>query len=421
MVERYVSDNGLRVVYEPIEHVRSVAIGIWVHTGSRYETAETRGMAHFIEHMLFKGTKTRSAQQIAEEFDAVGGQVNAMTSKEYTCFYAKVMDTHAEKALDILADMFFNSVFDPDEMEKEKQVIYEEMSMYEDEPDDLALEMLSEAVYQDHSLAAPILGTRASVASFTRDGVIAYMNDQYHAGNVVISISGHVGDDIVEAAQDRFSPLASGFGNTSLLAPHFIPGQAVRQKETEQAHICLGYEGVSLQNEQMYAMVLLNNAVGGSMSSRLFQEIRENRGLAYSVFSFNAAYQDTGMFTVYAGARHDQLDEVYAASMDILDNVSAKGLTEKEWQNGKEQLKGNLMLGLESTSSRMNRNGKNELLLNKHRSLDEVISRIDEVTMSDIQLTAAAVFSSEHASAVVSETGELPGKISHYSARPLPK
>lgn len=421
MVERYVNENGLRVVYEPIEHVRSVSIGIWVHTGSRYEDEYTKGMAHFIEHMLFKGTKTRSAQQIAEEFDAVGGQVNAMTSKEYTCFYAKVMDTHAEKALDILADMFFNSVFDSEEMEKEKQVIYEEMSMYEDEPDDLALEILSEAVYRDHALASPILGSRASVASFTRDGVFTYMSDHYRADNVVISVSGHVDETFITTVMDRFSALEKGANLKQVKTPVFVPGDAARKKETEQAHLCLGYEGLSLNDEQMYAMVLLNNAVGGSMSSRLFQEIRENRGLAYSVFSFNAAYQDTGMFTVYAGARLDQLEEVYDCSLAILDDVSAKGLTEKEWLNGKEQLKGNLMLGLESTSSRMNRNGKNELLLNRHRSLDEMISRIDDVTMSDIQRVASTVFNAEHAASVVSETGRLPEKKMAESARILRK
>ncbi|SDH93966.1 M16 family metallopeptidase [Alteribacillus bidgolensis] len=411
MVQTTTLDNGLRIVTEHISSVRSITMGIWVGTGSRYESQTENGISHFLEHMFFKGTAERTAADIAESFDKIGGQVNAFTSKEYTCFYAKVLDEHANRALDILSDMFFHSTFDSDELEKERNVIFEEIKMVDDTPDDIVHDILSEASYSNHPLGKPILGTEETVSAFNKSNLQAYKDRFYTADNVVISLAGNISSDVVQKLNERFGSLPSSKDKKQVKQPSFLTGKKTRKKDTEQAHLCLGFPGLPIGDDDIYSLILLNNVLGGSMSSRLFQEIREKRGLAYSVFSYHSSFKDNGMLTIYGGTGFNQLDELFDATMKCVRDLGANGLTEKELANGKEQLKGNLMLSLESTSSRMSRNGKNELLLGYHRTLDEVMKRIENVDLKDIKKTAEKVFQEDFALSLISKDGKLPTSI----------
>ncbi|SDG99529.1 Predicted Zn-dependent peptidase [Alteribacillus persepolensis] len=411
MVETLTLNNGLRVVTEHISSVRSVTMGIWVKAGSRYEQQQENGISHFLEHMFFKGTNSQSAADIAESFDKIGGQVNALTSKEYTCFYAKVLDEHAQRALDILADMFFHATFDSDELEKERNVIFEEIKMVDDTPDDIVHDILSEASYGDHPLGKPILGTEHTVSQFTKEQLQSYKSRFYTAENVVISLAGNIHDALLRQIEKKFGSFANQHHAQPVTAPTFQTGKKTKKKDTEQAHLCLGFPGLQTGDDNIYALILLNNVLGGSMSSRLFQDIRENKGLAYSVFSYHSAFQDNGMLTIYGGTGYHQLDELYESIMHCVTDLQENGLTEKELANGKEQLKGNLMLSLESTSSRMSRNGKNELLLGRHRSLDELIERVQAVDLNDIKTTANQVFQGDFALSLISKDGKLPGSV----------
>jgi predicted Zn-dependent peptidase len=408
LIKRYTCQNGVRIVLENIPTVRSVAIGIWIGTGSRNETPELNGVSHFLEHMFFKGTKTRSAREIAESFDRIGGQVNAFTSKEYTCYYAKVLDEHADQALDVLADMFFNSAFDEEELKREKNVVYEEIKMYEDTPDDIVHDLLSKAVYDIHPLGYPILGTEKTLDTFTGDTLRQYMNETYIPENVVISIAGNVEESFIQKAEQYFGSYKTGHESKAFVTPEFHANKLARKKETEQAHLCLGFKGLKIGDDDVYSLIVLNNILGGSMSSRLFQEVREQRGLAYSVFSYHSAYRDTGMVTIYGGTGSNQLDMLYETIQDTLYQLKDQGITEKELHNSKEQLKGNLMLSLESTNSRMSRNGKNELLLSQHRSLDEIIDLVNNVTKESVDKLARAIFTDTFALSLISPSGEMP-------------
>ncbi|GAM15555.1 M16 family metallopeptidase [Mesobacillus selenatarsenatis] len=408
MIKKYTCQNGVRIVLEQIPTVRSVAIGVWIGTGSRNENPENNGISHFLEHMFFKGTKTRSAREIAESFDSIGGQVNAFTSKEYTCYYAKVLDNHAQYALEVLADMFFNSTFDSEELNKEKNVVNEEIKMYEDTPDDIVHDLLSQAVYGDHPLGYPILGTEETLQSFTGEKLEQYMHDTYRPENVVISIAGNVPESFINNAEKFFGSYEASKENMEYEKPAFHAKQASRKKETEQAHLCLGFEGLQIGHSDVYSLIVLNNVLGGSMSSRLFQEVREQRGLAYSVFSYHSAYRDSGMVTIYGGTGANQLGVLYETIQDTLGKLRADGITEKELNNSKEQLKGSLMLSLESTNSRMSRNGKNELLLRRHRSLDEIVEQIDQVTKDSVDGMANKIFTDKYSVSLISPNGELP-------------
>ncbi len=393
---------------ESIPTVRSASIGIWVGTGSRFEETNENGISHFLEHMFFKGTKTRSAAEIAESFDRIGGQVNAFTSKEYTCYYAKVLDQHATYAVDVLQDMFFNSVFDEAELAKEKNVVFEEIKMVDDTPDDIVHDLLSEATYGKHSLGLPILGTIETLTPFNGDSLRSYMDRYYTGDYVVISIAGNITNELIEEVKEIFSKVKPTTHSFNMSVPPFLSNKVVRKKETEQAHVCLGYPGLAVGDENIYALVLLNNLLGGSMSSRLFQEIREKRGLCYSVFSYHSSYQDSGMLTIYAGTAHQQLDELLLAVQETTKYLADNGMNEKELGNGKEQLKGNLMLSLESTNSRMSRNGKNELLLKKHRTLDDIVEEINSVTLADVNQLAQSILLEQPAVSLINSTGEVP-------------
>ena len=383
-MNKYYLKNGLRVVIESIPTSRSVSFGIWVKTGSRYETPANNGISHFIEHMLFKGTKRHSAKDIADKFDGIGGNVNAFTSKEYTCYYAKVLDQHLPIAVDILSDMFFESQLAEDELAKEKNVILEEISMYEDTPDDTVHDLASRASMGDHPLAYSILGTAERLNAMGPADLRQYMSERYSISNTVIALAGNVGEEALELLEKHFGRFDVTGTEMTLAAPAFRSDALFHKKKTEQNHLCLTFPGCSIDDPKMYAMVLLNNTIGGGMSSRLFQEIREKRGLAYSVYSYHTSYADSGLFTVYAGTAPKQTKDVYDLTVEMLSEIKANGLTEAEIVRGKEQLKGNLILSLESTGSRMNRLGKNELMLGRHYTLDEMLERIDAVTVNDV-------------------------------------
>lgn len=396
------------MIAEQIPTVRSISIGIWIGTGSRFELKEENGVSHFLEHMFFKGTKTRSAQEIAESFDRIGGQVNAFTAKEYTCYYAKVLDEHAQYAVEILADMFFNSEFDGEELKKEKKVVYEEIKMVDDTPDDIVHDLLSEASFGNHPLAYPILGTADLLETFTGDLLRQYMDRYYTGDHVVISIAGNVTDEVIKQIEETFADVKPTTYKHSEQKPIFSPHSIIRKKDTEQAHLCLGYPGLPIGDKDVYALVLLNNLLGGSMSSRLFQDIREKQGLCYSVFSYHSSFKDAGLLTIYAGTAHEQEDDLVRAVQQTTALLVEEGMNEKELRFGKEQLKGSLMLSLESTSSRMTRNGKNELLLKQHRSLDEIIEEINHVTLSEVNNLAAQILTEQPSISLINKTGALP-------------
>lgn len=398
----------MRIVLEQIPTVRSVAIGVWIGTGSRNEVPENNGISHFLEHMFFKGTKTRSAREIAESFDSIGGQVNAFTSKEYTCYYAKVLDTHSQYALEVLSDMFFNSTFDAGELDKEKNVVYEEIKMYEDTPDDIVHDLLSKAIYNEHSLGYPILGTEETLKTFTGDTLNQYMFDTYTPENVVISIAGNVPETFITEVEKLFGSYEAGKEAIEYHKPGFHAEKVARKKDTEQAHLCLGFEGLQIGHSDVYSLITLNNVLGGSMSSRLFQEVREQRGLAYSVFSYHSAFRDSGIVTIYGGTGANQLDVLFETIQETLSKLRQDGITDKELKNSKEQLKGSLMLSLESTNSRMSRNGKNELMLGRHRSLDEIVEQIDQVTINSVNSLANSIFTDEYSVSLISPEGVLP-------------
>jgi len=400
-VNKYQLNNGLRVLIEQIPTCRSVSFGIWVKTGSRYETPEDNGISHFIEHMLFKGTPRHSAKEIADRFDGIGGNVNAFTAKEYTCYYAKVLDQHLPIAVDVLADMFFNSQLADTELAKEKNVILEEISMYEDTPDDTVHDLASRAAYGDHPLAYAILGTAERLGPMGPQDLRRYMGQRYRTDNTVISIAGNVGEEVLELIERHFGDFDVTGADAELDMPAFRSGSLFHRKKTEQNHLCLTFPGCSIADPKLYAMILLNNALGGGMSSRLFQEIRETRGLAYSVYSYHTSYADSGLFTVYAGTAPKQTKDVYDLTMELLQEMAANGLSEAELTRGKEQLKGNLILSLESTGSRMNRQGKNELMLGRHYTLDEMIERIDQVTKDDVDEMMGRIMSAPSAIALV--------------------
>ncbi|MFX3618508.1 MAG: M16 family metallopeptidase [Sporolactobacillus sp.] len=408
MLIKHTCPNGIRILFEEIPSVRSVSIGIWVATGSRYERAENNGISHFIEHMLFKGTKTRNARQIAEAFDKIGGQVNAFTSKECTCYYAKVMDRDANYAVNVLADMFFHSRFDEKDMEKEKQVIGEEIKMYEDTPDDLVHDLLSATSFAHHPLGYPILGRTETLARFRPEDLRHHIAEHYAPENIVVSIAGHVPPDFIEDVAAVFSAYQMPSTKESQPAPAFHSGKIARKKETEQAHICLGYSGLANNDKDLARLMVMNNVLGGGMSSRLFQNIREELGLAYSIFSFHTAYKDSGLLTIYGGTGVSQIESLSEMILKTIDRFIEEGATGAELASSKAQIKGNAIFSLESTDSRMSRNAKNEMILGRDRTIDEFTAEVDAVTLEDVQAVAQRIFKQPYSCSVVSPTGQMP-------------
>jgi len=405
LYQKTILPNGIRVVTETIPYVRTVSLGFWFRTGSRNETVENNGISHLIEHLMFKGTSTRSAREIAELIDAAGGQLNAFTGKERTCYYARILDEQLPMAAELLADMFLNSVFDPEEMEKEKNVVIEEIRMCEDSPDELVHDLFASAVLGDHPLGLSVLGTEANIRGMKREEVLEFITDYYVPGNLVVAAAGNVAhDQVVDQVTRYFSALPSRPLPNSL-APVDEPGKAAfRYKDIEQVHLCIGGLGVPRHDEDKFAVYVLDVILGGGMSSRLFQQLREERGLAYSTYSYHTCFQDAGVFGVYVGTGPENVPQVVRIIQDEFDRLMQEGVTPEELHRGKEQLKGSLMLGLESTAARMSRIAKSELFYEAILTPDEVAARIDAVTVESVQRVAQRLLSSPLTAAAIGPT-----------------
>ncbi len=402
--------NGIRIVTEELKHVRSVSVGIWIGAGSRDESTSNNGIAHFIEHMLFKGTKNRTAKQIAEELDAVGGQLNAFTAKEYTCLYAKTLDEHFDVAVDILSDMFFNSVFDAEEIEKEKNVVIEEINMYEDAPDELIHDYFVSTIWGDHPLGRPVIGTKEVVADVTRQDILDFIQSNYRPNQIVIAVAGNVTHQkVVEKISPIFAVMSGAKADRVCTEPVASPQVVNRKKDTEQVHLCLGMPGLHLDHADMYVMHVMNGILGGGLSSRLFQHIREEKGLAYSVYSYHSAYKDAGLFSVYTGLTAKNLEQVLSLITYELNELKQGKLTDAEVTRAQAQLKGSLFLGLESASNRMSRLGKLELSLGKIITAEEAAEKINQVTLDDVRKLADKLFQADKA--VVATIGPVNEKV----------
>jgi len=377
---------GVRIIMEEIPYVQSVSIGIWVKAGSVDETPKNSGISHFIEHMLFKGTESRSAKKIAEDVDKIGGQINAFTGKEATCYYLKTLSTNIDKAADILIDMFINSKFDEEEMEKEKRVVCEEIKMIEDSPEDDAHDIIGELIFKGNPLAKSIIGTPKSLSGITRKDIKKYISEEYTRDNIVISVCGSFDVDHVCGLFDsKLIDLNEKKAQKPFAEASYQPTYKVKVKDIEQSHVCLGLKGLALDDDRYYSLVLLNNIMGGSMSSRLFQNIREEKGLAYSVYSMSSSFSNTGYFNIYAGVSHDKIKDAVIGIQDELKLLKSDGITQEELDTAKEQLKGSYIFSLENVNGRMFSIGKNMLLLNKIYTPEEVMASIDAVTMDDIR------------------------------------
>ena len=410
-ITKEVLANGLTLVTEAMPHVRSVAIGVWLKRGSRHETPEQTGISHFIEHMVFKGTKNRTAEQIACEVDQIGGYMDAFTAKEYASFHLKVLDQHLSVAVELLGDIVLNPLFDPAEMTKEKKVIFEEMSMVEDTPDDLVMELFTEAFWPDHPLGRPILGNRKTVGGFDRDELLAFFKSVYHPRNILISAAGHLDHASTSALVSRhFGALTARRNGARATVPTATSRVVTRsKKELEQVHLCLGTAAYPQTHADRYAFYILNTVLGGSMSSRLFQNVREKRGLVYSISSGTAAYSDAGAFTIYAGTSLDSVDEVVRLTLEELRRIKGEPLPEVELRRSKDHLKGSLMLSLESTGSRMNHIARQEIYFGRQFGLDEITSGIESVSARDVERIASDLFKGPlHASVVGNLKGYRP-------------
>ena len=386
MFQKTVLKNGMRIVTEKIPYVHSVSTGIWVNVGSRDEQENERGITHLIEHMLFKGTERRSALDIAKELDSVGGFANAFTSKEHVCFHAKVLDTHLPLVVDVLTDIFLNSSFDPLEIGREQQVILQEIRMIEDTPDEFVHILFQESFWRSNPLGLPIYGSVETVEKADHDGIRTYLSRMFHPSRIVIAAAGNL-------EHERFVDLLAPSMEVLNHSPHPRDRQTPREnpeiriisKDLEQVHLSLGMTGTSQADEKRFACHLLNVIFGSSMSSRLFQEVREKRGLAYSVYSFNNSHEDTGLFGVYAGVSPENVEETLRVVRDQLGQLAAERISDAEVAAAKEYLKGSMYLNAESTDSRMNRLAKNEFLFGRNVPFEEVEARINSVTPDAIQ------------------------------------
>jgi predicted Zn-dependent peptidase len=393
MYQHTTLSNGLRIICETIPHVHSVSLGVWAGSGSRYENPYYNGVSHFIEHMFFKGTAQRTAKQIAETIDAVGGQLNAFTTKEYTCFYAKVLDQHFKLGVDLLSDMVTNSQFNPGEIEKEKSVILEEIKSYEDSPDDMIHDILANSTLKGHPLGWTILGTPETVGRIDQDIIKQYLQQHYTPDNIVFAVAGNVQfDQIVAEVERRFSALGGNKKQEMPAVPGLEPEVIIKRKEIEQVHLCLGTRGIGRKNPDKYVVFVLDSILGGSVSSRLFQKLREERGLVYVIGSNHASYRDTGIFSVYAGTSLWNFEEVIRIIKQEIERFTQELVSEQELTRAKDQLRGNLLLSLESTCNRMSRIAKTELFDDQLLTPEESAAKIETVTREAILRVAQQFF-----------------------------
>jgi len=385
MVKKTVLENGLRIITEDLPHLYSASIGIWVDNGSRDETSAENGISHFIEHMIFKGTRNRSALQIAKELDAIGGMSNAFTSKEQTCFHAKVLEAHLPQAVDILLDIFLNSLFDPEELERERQVVLQEICMVEDTPDEYIHVLFSEMVYQDNPLGQPILGTPDLILSLNQDKILNYLNRSYGSGKVIVAAAGKIDHQgFVDLVAPALGNIPANLTPNTRQEPNLKAREKVFTKDLEQVHLALGAWAPSVSDSRRYAGTLLNVILGGNMSSRLFQEVREKRGLAYSIYSFLSPYQNTGLWGIYTAIAKESLSETLEVIGQELAKIKNGDLTSVELDSAKEFVKGGFLLSAESADNRMTRLAKNEYDFGRHVPFEEILENLDQVTSAEV-------------------------------------
>lgn len=402
-IRREVLPNGMVVITERMEHVRSVSVGVWIGTGSRQESPELNGVSHFIEHMVFKGTERRSAEEIARSVDRVGGMLDAFTTKEMISFNAKVLDEHVPVALDVISDLVLRPRFDSEDIEKEKSVVLEEIKMEQDNPEYLVFEIFTQNFWREHPLGKPILGTPETVASFARATLLDCFHSWYAPHNMLITAAGHLEHEkMVELVAAHFSALRPAGHLPQLTPPHPSAQLTTRSKsELEQVHICVGVPGYPATDERRYALAVLNNILGGGMSSRLFQNIREKQGLAYSVYSDLSLYRDAGLMNVYAGTSLENSGKVLRVITSEFRNMKEKLVTEEELRRAKDHLKGSMMLALESTSARMSNLARQEMYFQRFFTLDELIESVEQVTREQLQEIARDFFRPEQIAVTV--------------------
>jgi len=396
-IRKTVLPSGLIVLTERMEHVRSVAMGVWMRAGSRHEVPELNGISHFVEHMVFKGTKSRSAQRIAREVDAIGGNLDAFTGKETVCFNVKVLDEHVPTALDVLSDLVLNPVFATEEIARERGVILEEIKMDEDNPDTLVHEIFTQSFWKDHPLGKPILGTRETVRSFEQNTLVHFFEQRFLAGNMVFSAAGNLEhDSFVELVAKHFSALAPGAIPSDTVAPTVTSRINLRNKKSlEQVQLCLGVPAPPVADESRYTTLVLNTLLGGGMSSRLFQTVREERGLVYAIYSDLNPYRDTGSLCVYAGTSSDRALQVIDLIMEEFRRLKTEPLAAEELRRAKDQLKGNLLLSLESSMSRMSNLARQQMYFERFFGLEEILAKVEEVNEEQVMAMATQLFQPE--------------------------
>ena len=394
MYKKHVLENGLTIIGEEIPYVKSISLGVWINAGSRIEDEEISGVSHFIEHMLFKGTRNRTSKQIASEIDNLGGQINAFTSKECTCYYVKLLDSHIDIGIDVLSDMILNSKFNEDDLDKERSVIIEELKMYEDSPEDLAYDLLTENIYKNDPLGMNIIGTEESLKRLNREKLLDYFNKYYVPNNSVIAISGNFNfDEIINKIEEKFKVWKKRDVNVDIKKAEFKSCFLTKNKDIEQVNLAMSLEAVPLENDkEVYALAVINTVFGGSISSRLFQKIREEKGLVYSIYSSQSLYRKCGELGIFASMSNDHLEEVYESIIEEIKTMKKYYLTDQEIKESKEQLKGSYILGLESTSSRMMSMGRSLLLNNKVESTDDILKSIDNVDRETVKIVIDKIF-----------------------------
>ena len=402
-------ENGIQVVLEEIGYVRSISFGIWVKNGTRNERPEENGISNYIEHMMFKGTENRSARQIAEEMDALGGQINAYTTKEYTCYHTRVLDKHVKQAMEVMSDMLLHPAFSQEEVDKERNVITEEIYMYDDAPEELVHDCLQDSIWRESSLGMPILGTEETIANLDAAKIRAYYEKNYHTENMVLSVAGNF------KREEMLVLLNHYFGRWQAKAPYapletkasYHQSWIQKKKDVEQLHTCIAFEGLEREHPLKYAMAIFNTVFGGGMSSRLFQKIREEQGLTYSIYSYTTAFADTGLFSIYASMNPSQAEAVYKGIAAEIAAVRKEGISEKILNVTKEQMISNFIIGSESTLNRMTAAGSAMLLRGKVQEMEEVIEKIEAVTQKDLADVAELVFAKPQMS--YSAVGNLKG------------
>lgn len=394
MYKKHVLENGLTIIGEEIPYVKSISLGVWINAGSRIEDEEISGVSHFIEHMLFKGTRNRTSKQIASEIDNLGGQINAFTSKECTCYYVKLLDSHIDIGIDVLSDMILNSKFNEDDLDKERSVIIEELKMYEDSPEDLAYDLLTENIYKNDPLGINIIGTEESLNRLNREKLLDYFNKYYVPNNSVIAISGNFNfDEIINKIEEKFKVWKKRDVNVDIKKAEFKSCFLTKNKDIEQVNLAMSLEAVPIESDkEVYALAVINTVFGGSISSRLFQKIREEKGLVYSIYSSQSLYRKCGELGIFASMSNEHLKEVYESIIEEIKIIKKYYLTDQEIKESKEQLKGSYILGLESTSSRMMSIGRALLLNNKVESTDDILKSIDNVDRETVKIVIDKIF-----------------------------